>query len=100
MKTGEPLDILTPAMPAMNVLVCASPIRIVESSVEVPAVPRMMLLLPVVTFDPAHCPIAMLLFPLVARSSEAQPRAVLIEPVLPDNALFPMAVLSCPEGFW
>ena len=63
--------VVTPRMPAMKVRVWVpdGPIRIGALSAATPRLPMWMLLLPVVTLDPASTPMAVLLLPVVLRDA-------------------------------
>jgi hypothetical protein len=71
MKTGLPLLLSTPFIPAMNVAVwfAWSPMRMVLASAEIPWFPISMLESPVVRLKPAELPKAMFPLPVVLMSA-------------------------------
>ena len=58
--------VVMPRTPAMNARFCVWPIHVVLDTVAIPPLPMAMLLLPVVRFEPAFAPRAVLLWALLA----------------------------------
>ena len=85
MITPTPLATVLPEMPPINVFFWVElPMRVMLASLELPTTlaPMMMLLLPVVRFDPAPSPSATLFPPVVLLASAPFPVAVLLLPVV------------------
>ena len=94
-RTGTALasPVVIPRMPAMNVRVCMSPRRIVNSSVACwPRLPMKMFLLPVVDVFPARMPIAMFELPVFCANARLPTAVLLLPAVVACRAPAPTAV--------